>query len=62
MKLEQRALRFHCRRQCLVGIVDVPERPLVRGMLVLAGGPSTAPAAIASSRCWRACWRRAASR
>jgi hypothetical protein len=36
MKLEQRALRFHCAGNALIGIVDVPERPLVRGMLILA--------------------------
>ncbi|MFC4932907.1 alpha/beta hydrolase family protein [Massilia sp. GCM10023247] len=35
MKLEQRALRFHAAGVGLIGIVDVPERPLVRGMLVL---------------------------
>ena len=35
MKLEQRALRFHSGGVGLIGIVDVPERPLVRGMLVL---------------------------
>lgn len=35
MKLEQRALRFHSPGGGLIGIVDVPERPLVRGMLVL---------------------------
>ncbi|MGJ9416467.1 hypothetical protein ACHAC9_01690 [Massilia sp. CMS3.1] len=36
MKLEQRALRFHARGDALIGIVDVPERPLARGMLILA--------------------------
>jgi hypothetical protein len=36
MKLEQRALRFHCAGNALIGIVDVPERPLARGMLILA--------------------------
>jgi pimeloyl-ACP methyl ester carboxylesterase len=36
MKLEQRALRFHARGGALIGIVDVPERPLARGMLILA--------------------------
>jgi pimeloyl-ACP methyl ester carboxylesterase len=35
MKLEQRALRFHSAGVGLIGIVDVPERPLARGMLVL---------------------------
>ncbi|MDB5745953.1 MAG: hydrolase 1, exosortase system-associated [Massilia sp.] len=35
MKLEQRALRFHSAGVGLIGIVDVPERPLMRGMLVL---------------------------
>jgi len=36
MRIEQRALRFHCTGNALIGIVDVPERPLVRGMLILA--------------------------
>ena len=36
MKLEQRALRFHANGNALIGIVDVPERPLARGMLILA--------------------------
>ena len=36
MKLEQRALRFPAGGNALVGIVDVPERPLIRGVLVLA--------------------------
>lgn len=35
MKLEQRALRFPSSGAGLIGIVDVPERPLVRGMLIL---------------------------
>jgi len=36
MKLEQRALRFNANGNALIGIVDVPERPLARGMLILA--------------------------
>jgi len=36
MKLEQRALRFASGGNALIGIVDVPERPLARGLLVLA--------------------------
>ncbi len=39
MKFDPRALRFTCQGSCLVGIVDVPERPLPRGVLVLTGGP-----------------------
>ena len=35
MKLEQRALRFPSGGNALIGIVDVPERPLGRGMLLL---------------------------
>ncbi|MEN3277959.1 MAG: uncharacterized protein V7631_3749 [Massilia sp.] len=35
MKLEQRAMRFQSGGVGLIGIVDVPERPLVRGMLVV---------------------------
>lgn len=36
MRIEQRALRFSCGGSSLVGVVDVPERPLQRGVLVLA--------------------------
>jgi exosortase A-associated hydrolase 1 len=36
MKIDQRALRFMCAGSSLVGVVDVPERPLPRGVLVLA--------------------------
>ncbi|MFL6675167.1 MAG: hydrolase 1, exosortase A system-associated [Massilia sp.] len=39
MNIEQRALRFNCNGSSLVGIVDVPERPLQRGLLLLADGP-----------------------
>ncbi len=39
MKYDQRALGFSCQGCRLVGIVDVPERPLPRGVLVLTGGP-----------------------
>ncbi|NML60187.1 hydrolase 1, exosortase A system-associated [Massilia sp. RP-1-19] len=35
MKFGQRALRFHCVGSCLVGIIDVPERPIERGLLVV---------------------------
>ena len=35
MKFDQRALRFCCAGSCLVGIVDVPERPIERGLLVI---------------------------
>jgi exosortase A-associated hydrolase 1 len=38
MKIDQRALRFNCNGSSLVGIIDVPERPLQRGLLVLADG------------------------
>ncbi|GAB3452696.1 hydrolase 1, exosortase A system-associated [Massilia terrae] len=36
MNIEQRALRFGCAGSSLVGVVDVPERPLARGVLLLA--------------------------
>jgi exosortase A-associated hydrolase 1 len=36
MNIEQRALRFVCAGSSLVGVVDVPERPLERGVLLLA--------------------------
>ena len=39
MNAEQRALRFTCNGSGLVGIIDVPERPLPRGVLVVTGGP-----------------------
>ena len=39
MNAEQRALRFICNGSGLVGIIDVPERPLPRGVLVITGGP-----------------------
>ena len=39
MNAEQRALRFNCNGSGLVGIVEVPERPLPRGVLVVTGGP-----------------------
>ncbi|MBZ2209722.1 hydrolase 1, exosortase A system-associated [Massilia soli] len=35
MKFDQRALRFCCGGSCLVGIIDVPERPIARGLLVI---------------------------
>ena len=39
MDAEQRALSFNCHGSGLVGIVEVPERPLPRGVLVVTGGP-----------------------
>jgi len=39
MNIEQRALQFHCQGTSLVGIIDVPERPHQRGVLVVSGGP-----------------------
>lgn len=39
MNAEQRALQFSCQGHSLVGIIDVPERPLQRGVLVISGGP-----------------------
>ena len=39
MNAEQRALQFTCQGSSLVGIIDVPERPLPRGVLVISGGP-----------------------
>jgi exosortase A-associated hydrolase 1 len=32
----QRALRFNCDGNCLVGIADVPERPIERGLLIIS--------------------------
>ena len=39
MEYEQRALQFVCQGNSLVGIIDVPERPLARAVLVISGGP-----------------------
>jgi exosortase A-associated hydrolase 1 len=39
MNAGQRALRFLCEGSHLVGILDTPERPLARGMLIVTGGP-----------------------
>jgi pimeloyl-ACP methyl ester carboxylesterase len=39
MNAGQRALQFTCQGSALVGIIDVPERPIARGVLVLSGGP-----------------------
>jgi exosortase A-associated hydrolase 1 len=36
MNLEQRAVHFNCNGSRLVGVIDVPERPLERGLLLLA--------------------------
>jgi exosortase A-associated hydrolase 1 len=36
MNIEQRALRFFCNGSSLIGVVDIPERPLPRGVLLLA--------------------------
>jgi exosortase A-associated hydrolase 1 len=38
MNTEQRALQFQCEGHALVGIIDVPERPLPRGVLVVSCG------------------------
>lgn len=39
MNFTQRALQFSCQGSCLVGIIDVPERPVARGVLVVTSGP-----------------------
>jgi|GEM_PF-2400116 len=39
MKCDQRAVRFTCLGSSVVGIIDLPERPLPRGVLVAAGHP-----------------------
>ncbi|MDB5960790.1 MAG: hydrolase 1, exosortase system-associated, partial [Massilia sp.] len=39
MKCDQRAIRFNCLGSSMVGIIDLPERPLPRGVLVVAGQP-----------------------
>lgn len=38
MESKQRAIRFPCRESCLVGIVNIPERVVHRGVLIVAGG------------------------
>jgi exosortase A-associated hydrolase 1 len=39
MNAEKRALSFVCQGAALVGIADIPERPLERGVLIVTGGP-----------------------
>lgn len=39
MNCDQRAIRFNCHGSSMVGIIDLPERPLPRGVLVVAGQP-----------------------
>ncbi|HEX8610608.1 MAG TPA: hydrolase 1, exosortase A system-associated [Telluria sp.] len=39
MYAEQRALQFICQGHGLIGILDLPERPLPRGVLVVTSGP-----------------------
>ncbi|NHZ92470.1 hydrolase 1, exosortase A system-associated [Massilia sp. CCM 8733] len=39
MFAEQRALQFTCQGNSLIGILDLPERPLARGVLVVTSGP-----------------------
>jgi len=39
MKCDQRAVRITCLGSSMVGIIDLPERPLPRGVLVAAGHP-----------------------
>ena len=39
MKCDQRAVRINCLGSSMVGIIDLPERPLPRGVLVAAGHP-----------------------
>jgi alpha-beta hydrolase superfamily lysophospholipase len=38
MFAEQRALQFTCQGNSLIGILDLPERPLARGVLVVTSG------------------------
>ncbi|NHZ42654.1 hydrolase 1, exosortase A system-associated [Massilia aquatica] len=39
MFAEQRALQFTCQGHSLIGILDLPERALARGVLVVTSGP-----------------------
>jgi pimeloyl-ACP methyl ester carboxylesterase len=39
VKCDQRAVRFTCTGSSVVGIIDLPERPLPRGVLIAAGHP-----------------------
>jgi exosortase A-associated hydrolase 1 len=39
MKSQQQASRFNCEGHSLVAVIEVPERPVQRGVLVLNGGP-----------------------
>lgn len=39
MKSQQQASRFNCEGHSLVAVIEVPERPVQRGVLVITGGP-----------------------
>jgi exosortase A-associated hydrolase 1 len=39
MMAQQRVLHFPCRDCWLVGVLDIPEQPLPRGVLIVTGGP-----------------------
>ncbi|WP_426197477.1 alpha/beta fold hydrolase [Massilia sp. DWR3-1-1] len=41
MNCDQRAIRFNCLGSSMIGIIDLPERPLPRGVLVVAGQPDS---------------------
>ena len=41
MNCDQRAIRFSCLGSSMVGIIDLPERPLPRAVLVVAGQPDS---------------------
>ncbi len=39
MNAGQRVLQFSCQGSALIGVLDVPERPIQRGLLVVSGPP-----------------------
>jgi pimeloyl-ACP methyl ester carboxylesterase len=39
MNAGQRVLQFSCQGSALIGVIDVPERPIGRGLLVVSGQP-----------------------
>ena len=39
MNFEEHAVRFHCRYEWLYGILNIPQQPATRGVLIVVGGP-----------------------
>ena len=39
MNIQEQAIRFCCQHEWLYGILNVPQRPVTRGVLIVVGGP-----------------------